>query len=354
MKQKLIALFLIIVMVASALTAAGLATTTTVVAATATQTTLSVSKTNAKVNEPVTFTVTLKKWNAATGSYVALANKDVTPYHTFNGHLYTDVKKKTDASGKFTFSQSFSSIGQRLYYAKFAGDSSYALSQSSNVIVTVKYGTTLSLVRERSWEKVALGQGIRLTGYLKDQNGKPLANTKILFYSRTSPSAPWGTGYAGYTDSNGRFTAYAQTNQPTVLYDQVRYAGDSTHWGASSVQVQLIWKNQPQLNFLAFINEPFGDPTNVRIPVNTEVTLFGYLKDQNYAPLEIKIVTYWWRSSLTESWKMLGNRPTDTNGRYISTAAISSQPTTRYYYTSYYGDSTYWGVSSNVVKVTWY
>jgi glucose/arabinose dehydrogenase len=83
------------------------------------------------VGQSVTFTATLKSGDAL------LSGKSVTIYHYFNNVRYTDTTKTT-ASGQITLTQSFSSTGQRTYYATFAGDTAYTASTSSAVAINVK------------------------------------------------------------------------------------------------------------------------------------------------------------------------------------------------------------------------
>jgi len=334
-------------MVASALTAAGLATTTTVAAATATQTTLSVSKTSAKVDEKVTFTVGLTEWNAATGKYVPLANKDVTLYHTFKGVTYTDVTKKTSANGKFTFSQSFGSFGQRAYYAKFAGDGSYATSTSGSKTVMVKYGTTLSL---HAWNiDLPVGLDVTFSGYLKDQNGAPLAHKLVTIYSRKSLSQSWIMGIHAYTDAYGYYSLHTRpkisiNEQSTTFYFITRYNGDRTHWNADSNKVAVTWKYGTVLSHTSAL---IGHAN-----IGQQYSLTGYLKDQYGNPLAGQKIQWYWRIGTSGPWQKGSVGITDRNG-YYHDYGIAYQRTTKQYQARYAGDSTHLGAASAIWTVTW-
>jgi len=83
------------------------------------------------VGQSVTFTATLKSGDAL------LSGKSVTIYHYFNGVKYTDTTKTT-TNGQITLTQSFSSTGQRTYYATFAGDTGYKASTSSVLAINVR------------------------------------------------------------------------------------------------------------------------------------------------------------------------------------------------------------------------
>jgi len=102
-----------------------------------TRVTLIASTTTPAVNQKVTFTAKLYWWNSATNQWEPVSGKPVTIYHYLNGVKYTDTTKNTDSSGKVTLTQSFSTKGQRTYYATFAGDTSYKGSTSAVVTIRV-------------------------------------------------------------------------------------------------------------------------------------------------------------------------------------------------------------------------
>jgi len=107
MKQKIIALLLVTVMVASVCGAVGLTTTTKVDALTTTKLSLTASKITPLVGQRFTVTAQLKRWNPTTRSYVPLAGKPVTIWHNYKGVRYNDVTNKfTDSAGKVSASQS--------------------------------------------------------------------------------------------------------------------------------------------------------------------------------------------------------------------------------------------------------
>jgi hypothetical protein len=99
--------------------------------------TLTPSTTTASVNQRVTFTATLSWWNPATGKWVATSGKPIQIWHTLNGVRYNAVTKTTNASGKVTFTQKWTSAGKKLYYATFAGDTWYKASTSAALTITV-------------------------------------------------------------------------------------------------------------------------------------------------------------------------------------------------------------------------
>jgi hypothetical protein len=96
----------------------------------ATTTTLTASSVTPTVNQQVTFTVTLKSGTTPVNG------KSLSIYHYFNNVRYDDTSATTNAAGQISLNQSFGSTGQRLYYAIFPGDGTYATS-SGALTVTV-------------------------------------------------------------------------------------------------------------------------------------------------------------------------------------------------------------------------
>ena len=66
---------------------------------------------------------------------------------TFSGVRWDDATAKTDASGKFTFTASSTSVGEHVYYVTFPSDNSYLTATSNLVTIDGHNGdqpTTLS------------------------------------------------------------------------------------------------------------------------------------------------------------------------------------------------------------------
>jgi len=143
MKQKLIALFLIVVMAASALTVAGLATTTAVAATTPTQMTLTASTTTVNIGEQFSLTAKLTR----TDDNAPLAGKAVDIWWTHpNGQISVLGGGTTHSDGHFTLPVSWATAGKPTFHASFGGDSQYARSTSHTLTMTVnKLVPTLTL-----------------------------------------------------------------------------------------------------------------------------------------------------------------------------------------------------------------
>lgn len=171
------------------------AATTTVAAHTTTSTKIASSNRYPAVGQTITFTVTLKA--GTTG-----LSKPVKIWHTFNGVRYEDGTHTT-ANGVYKYNQAFASKGQRIYYARFAGDSMYA---SSTGTVTVYVGTKTTLTLTISKSQTVPGETYVLSGYLKDANGHPLADKKVQFYYKPEGGTKWTAGAAPTTNSKGYYS----------------------------------------------------------------------------------------------------------------------------------------------------
>ena len=93
-----------------------------------TKVTLTPSNTNPGVGQSVTFTGNLG---------VARAGKPVEIWHVEDLWRENDATINTDANGNFSFTRSWDTTGERLYYATFYGDSDYIQSLSASVNIDV-------------------------------------------------------------------------------------------------------------------------------------------------------------------------------------------------------------------------
>ncbi|MGA7074961.1 MAG: Ig-like domain-containing protein, partial [Halobacteriota archaeon] len=218
---------------------------------------LTVSNKNPYVGEQVTFTVQLKRWNPATNSYVGLPYKWVTVWYQVSGVWKTAVAK-TSAYGTITWSQSWAASGSTTFVAAFAGDGTYAKSQSAAVTISAqKIPTKLTLDPIYGIWGNLYRQGY-VSGKLTDQNGNAI-NKKVTIVITSqkqymSPSNPgiWielGTVTLGtvQTDSSGSFKdfyvqirAHEMSDNPLIENEvnwynfQAHFAGDSQSYPSDS------------------------------------------------------------------------------------------------------------------------
>ena len=169
---------------------------------TTTTTKITASNSYPAVGQTVTLTGTLK------AGTTLLSGKSVTIYHYLNGKRYNDTKKTTNANGQITFTQSFSSAGQRIYYAKFAGDTKYTASAGTvTVNVKTKTPTTLTFGGQRIinyYDPLThlIRREVFATGHLKNTaSGKPITGVKVTVEHLVDST--WTYLGSGVTNSTG-------------------------------------------------------------------------------------------------------------------------------------------------------
>ena len=188
-----------------------------------TQTTFSASTTAPAVGQSVTFTATLKSGTTP------LTGKPVTIYHYLNNVRYTDTAKTTTTAGQITLTQTFSSAGQRTYYATFAGDKTYKTSTSSVVTINVKIQTGITIIPSSATPTV--GQSVTFTATLKSGT-TPLSSKPVTIYHYLNNVRYTDTTKT--TNANGQIT-FAQSfgsAGPRTYY--ATFAGDNTYAAKTS------------------------------------------------------------------------------------------------------------------------
>ena len=189
------------------------------------------------INEPVSFTATLKAGNTI------LANKPVSIWHTLNNVRYTDVTKNTDAKGQITLTQTFKSAGTRPYYAEFLGDATYAKSVSPvvNIVVTEKPLTATTIKLEAMDTRPLVNVPTKLTATLSTEAG-PLAGKSVIIYHTLQ-----GQRYDDVnakTDAEGKITLTQSWTSHCIRPYFAEFKGDS-EYKAFVTPVLNIYVTQP-------------------------------------------------------------------------------------------------------------
>jgi hypothetical protein len=138
-----------------------------------TQLTLEPSTVTPTVGNSITFTASL------TNGTTALSGKPVTIYHYFNSVQYSDTTTNTDSAGQIRLTQSFTSTGQRTYYATFTGDSTSQTSTSTAVKIDVSGGAT-KVDLQATTTTPTVGQSVTFTATLK--SGTALSGKPVTIY----------------------------------------------------------------------------------------------------------------------------------------------------------------------------
>jgi Uncharacterized protein conserved in bacteria (DUF2334) len=194
----------------------------------ATNVTLIASDTNPGVDQDVTFTGNLG---------VAQAGKPVQIWYVEDLYRSDDATVTTDSKGAFSFTRSWGSTGERLYYATFYGDSDYiqSLSASVNIDVVNKQSTTLTAA---STATPSVNQNFTLNGTLK-AGTTPIAGATIQLQKNVSGTWTNVAGKTNNTQSDGTYNiTTSETTAATYQY-RTTYAGDSTYQNTRSSVVTI-------------------------------------------------------------------------------------------------------------------
>ncbi len=208
-----------------------LAATTTATAATTTTTKITASNRYPAVNQKVTLIATLKSGTTP------LSDKSVTIYHYQNGVKSIDTKKTTNSKGQITFIKSFSTAGQRTYYASFAGNSQYVKSTSS--VVNINVGSTKLSLSYSGYNtfKPYVYQNFTLSGTLKSGT-TPLSGKSVTIYHYQNGVKSIDT--TKKTNSKGQFTFTKAFYSAGLRTYYASFAGSSQYMKSKSGPVYVI------------------------------------------------------------------------------------------------------------------
>ncbi len=328
MKRQLSALFIVMIIVASSCAVLAAATTTPVAAATVTTTTLAASTTTSAINQPITLTATLK------AGTTPLSGKSVTIYHTKDGVRYTDGTRTTDSNGRAAGIVTAGSAGTRIYYATFAGDTTYQGSTSPGVTITTsaKYYTTTAL--SASTTTPAVDQSVTLTTTLKTGSSPVVGRSVTIYHTKDGVRY---TDTTVTTNSNGQVSVPITMPSAATRIFYATVAGDTTYQGSTSPGVTVTTKLKTTLT-------PGGAVT-FSGPIGKPITLYGQLWDQNGNAISgAKIMWYHW-NVLAQKWLAdVSPSYTDAHGEYHKDY-LSNTAGVGQYKVSYAGDGTHFGTT---------
>jgi hypothetical protein len=290
-----------------------------------TQLSLTASTTTPAVGTSVTFTATLKSGTTPVSS------KHVTIYHYENGGIVYDGTPTTDSNGQVTLTRSWSTTGQRTYYAIFVGDPAYKTSTSNAVNINVGQ-TQLSLTASTTTPTV--GTSVTFTATLKSGT-TPVSSKLVTIYHYENG----GIVYDGTptTDGNGQATlatSWSTTGQRTYY---AIFEGDTAYKTSTSNAVNIN-VGQTQLSLTASTTTP---------TVGTSVTFTATLKSGT-TPVSSKLVTIYHFENGNIIYD--GTPTTDGNGQ-VTLATSWSTTGQRTYYAIFEGDTAYQTSTSSAVTV---
>jgi hypothetical protein len=303
------------------------------------------------VGLPVTFKGTLKWYNPLSKQWVGIQNKVIKIWHYTSGVRYIDPSVNTSSNGTFQWTQTFTYLGTRTYYASFAGDSSYGPSQTGPLTVPVKYATKFTSFRVLT-AQAAVGQRVKFIGTLKSYNpatktweGEAFTDVNMYHYT-------FGVRYndtdAALTNASGTFQWTQTFTYPAVRTYYASYVGWTDGLDGPSQTGPLTVPVKFATKFTSFT------ASNTSPHVNQPVTFSGLLQ----------------LKSASGSWTGLGNKSVNIwhstfgyryDGPVVHTSLIDrgyfgfiqkfGYAGARYYHATFAGDSNYWPAGSSTVVV---
>ena len=184
-----------------------------------TNTALSVSPNPAMLNQSVTFTATVSP---------TVGSGTPTGMVTFKEGLNVLGTANLNSSGVATFSTSGLMMGFHTVYASYGGDSTYALSNSSPVTLTVINGslllTTTALVS--SANPSALGQSVTFTATVTPQTGTQAPTGTVTFMDGSLPLGTTNLVSAGSSSQASFSISLLSVGTHSIT---AQYSGDGTY-----------------------------------------------------------------------------------------------------------------------------
>jgi Uncharacterized protein conserved in bacteria (DUF2334)/Bacterial Ig-like domain (group 3) len=307
-----------------------------------TKVTLTASSSAPVTGQSVTFTCKLSK--KGTWGWTTLTSQPIQIWHTYNGVRYDDATVTTGTNGQSTLTTNWATSGERLYYATFAGDSSYQQSLSVPITINVETKplapTNVSLTASATNPDV--GQPVTFIATLKNGT-KPISSEPVTIYHYYN-----GVRYNDFTDANtnasGQIAATVSFGSAGQRTYYATFSGDSSYAESTSSVLNINVETKP----LA--------PTNVSLTASTStpavgqsVTFNATLKNGT-TPLSAKPVTIYHYSNGVR-YNDVTNQNTDAGGQVTATATFGYAGQ-RTYYATFGGDSSYGASTSSALTVT--
>ena len=297
-----------------------------------TTTELKASTTTPAINERVTFTATLKGTSA-------LPNKPVTIYHYLNNVRYDDFTGTTNANGQLTLTQTFSSAGQRPYYATFAGDSAYASSTSSAVNINVASSSSQTTTTElkASTTTPAINERVTFTATLKGTSALPNKPVTIYHYLNNVRY----DDFTGTTNANGQLTLTQTFSSAGQRPYYATFAGDSAYASSTSSAVNINVASSSSQTTTTELKASTTTPA-----INERVTFTATLKGTSALPNKPVTIYHYLNNVRYDDF----TGTTNANGQLTLTQTFSSAGQ-RPYYATFAGDSAYASSTSSAVTI---
>ncbi|MGA2885050.1 MAG: carboxypeptidase regulatory-like domain-containing protein [Halobacteriota archaeon] len=285
---------------------------------------------------PVNTTFTINGTLSVTGG-AGIYNQTITLQNTTTGANVTNTK--TDANGKYSFSNSESAVGTYYYQTTYAGNASYNSTTSNVVNVTVTptppIATTLNATANVT--STEINTNFTINGTLSENTSGAGISGQIITLQISTDNATWSNVTTTTTNSSG-FYQFSQSEPDAGLYYyRTTYDGNTVYSNAISLVV----------------TEQVGIPTTLTATanvtsteINTNFTINGTLSVTGGAGIYNQTITL----QNTTTGANVTNTKTDPNGNY-SFSISESAPGTYQFQTTYASENNLFPATSAVVPV---
>jgi 5-hydroxyisourate hydrolase-like protein (transthyretin family) len=215
-------------------------------AKTQTSTTITASTTTPDPYKYVTFTATI------TSGGKPLSGKSVSIYHYADGVRHYDKTANTDANGQVKFDWSWAGACQLSYYAATPGDSSYAASTSSELIVKVG-GQSTSVALSASTTTPSPYQYVTFTATLTS-GGNPLSGKSVSIYHYVDNVRYYDI--TANTEANGQAKLMKSWAGAAQFQYYAATPGDSSYAASTSSELAINVKSATSVALSASTTTP--------------------------------------------------------------------------------------------------
>jgi outer membrane protein assembly factor BamB len=299
-----------------------------------TPTTLTVTApSTASINKPFTINGTL---NITASTPVAGATIQLQKNVSGTWTNVTGKTNTTTSTGAYRISTSELTAGKYQYRTTYAGNDTYAGTNSGSVTVTVnKIPTQLSA----SVNPTTVYQQFTVNGTLNTTDGTPIAGATIQLQKNVSGT--WTNVATNVTNETGGYAFSQNEIAVGVYYYRTTYAGNDTYANATSNVVSVL---RPVI-----LTQLSAAANLTSVVVNQNFTINGTLNTTGGTP--IAGATIQLQKNVSGTWTNVMTNVTDSTGGYQFSQNESANGT-YYYRTAYDGNDTHANATSNTVSVT--
>ena len=255
--------------------------------------------------------------------------KNVVLYYRTGTGSWTVLSTTTmDSSGAFSFTVTFSFVGNYYLRASWSGDSDHEGADSSIISFNVSLAPS-SIYLTLSTSTIYIGETVTITGYIS-----PIHSYQTVNLNYSTDGDNWLLLTQVVTDVDGYFSYQWTPTLSETFYIRALWLGDSDHQGATSdVQTVIVYKAPSKLTLLL---------SSSNINLGNTVILFGEIQPTHqYANVVLYI------SENGHQWNLLATVKTDIQGHYTYQWTPTSTGT-YYLKAHWFGDADHTEDESNI------